>query len=185
MLRNIRLISRLPDRHHHIRHLGEHTNTTCREAKRHRGRSLVQIAILRTGCRRVQQETLAAGPAVVDQDVRVEPVHEDGLVGLRFRERGLGLGVAEGPTYEWGGVDEGFSAVVHGGVGGEEGIADEARLLFRDEDGVSEVEESVESRRSGGGFGGSPGAGEVERGGVFGIEEGLQPGEEGEGEIGR
>lgn len=64
---------------------------------------------------------------------------------LRFGEGGVaGEGVAEGPADERGGVDEGFAAVVRGGVGGVEGVADEAGLLLGDEDGVGGVEEGCE-----------------------------------------
>lgn len=58
-------------------------------------------------------------------------------------------------------------------------------MLLGYEDWVSEVEERGERRRGGGRFGGGPRSGEVERGGGLGVEKSLQPGEEGEGEVGR
>lgn len=71
-----------------------------------------------------------------------------------------------------------------GGVGGEEGIANEARLLLGYEDGVSGVEEAGEGGRSGGGPGGGPRGGKIESGGGFSIEECLKLGEESQGDVG-
>lgn len=161
MIRNRTLITRLPYRHHHIRHLCKNTDPAVRKPKGHCRRRVILVPVLDVQACAVQQETVAAGLGVVDEDVRVEPVHEGCFVGLGFGEGGGRVTVAEGPTDERGRVDEGEAAVVHGGVGGVEGVAHEAGLLFGDEDRVGEVQEGVEGGSGGGRLGGRPGGGEV------------------------
>lgn len=136
---NRRIIRRLSNRHYHIRHLRKHAYAARRESKRHRWRRFVLIAIRNVQARRVQKKTLTACSAVVEQDIRVEPLHEDGFVVLGFRERRSRVAIAKSPADGWRRVYERFAAIVNGGVGSKKGITDETGLLFRYDDGIGEI----------------------------------------------
>lgn len=179
MVRDRTLIARLPDRHDHVWHLRKHADPAGREPKRHRRRAIVLVTVLDAEPCAVEQQAVAAGLGVIDEDVAVEPVHEDGFVGLGFREGGVGVAIAEGPAYEWSRVDKGAPTVVDGGVGGVERVAYEARLLLGDEDWVGYVQEGGEGGWGGSRFGGRPGGCEVQ-GRDLGFEKGFKFGEEGE-----
>ena len=67
---------------------------------------------------------------VGNENVTIDPFGEESAVRRRFRFGVGGLLVAPGPACAGDGVDKGASTVVGGGVVGEEGVADEAGLLF-------------------------------------------------------
>ena len=183
MPRDRRIIAPFPNRHNHIRHLRKRTDPPAREPSRHGRRAIILVPVLYIQPRSIEQQAITTGRGVVDKDIRIEPVSEERPVCFRLRQGGVGVAVAEGPADEGSGVHEGFTAVVDGAVGGVEGVADEADLLFGDEDGVGDVEEGGQRRRGGRGFGGGPGSGQVESRG-FGAEEGFELAEKGESDGG-